>query len=205
MAFGQIDPARLEGDALRPWLLRSPADIERERQETAQRRYDNFFAPIKPTLPPGDAQRVGVSDESGIEPTGLWVQSTPNRWSIQATSKPYAAPRMMGGGSVAVQPAPDDRVCRACHWGGVPPLPPGMAPLPRDIPPSSPSPSKPQERDRKQCEQQLESDTDVCSQQANDQSKAICRGDAMNRYAHCRQTGEVGVPSLFNPTRRRPR
>ncbi len=32
MAYGQIDPARLDGDALTRWYLRSPADIEEERQ-----------------------------------------------------------------------------------------------------------------------------------------------------------------------------
>ena len=30
MAYGQIDPARLNGDALTQWYLRSPADIEEE-------------------------------------------------------------------------------------------------------------------------------------------------------------------------------
>jgi hypothetical protein len=205
MAHSQVDPTRLQGAELTRWYLRSPSDIERERQEAAQRRYDNFFAPTERSPQPAGAQRVGFSDESGTEPSGQWVQSGPNRWSSQAAPKIYAATRMLGAGSVAVQPTPDDHICRGCHWGGAPPSPPGVAPLPRDIPPSSPSPSKPPERDRKQCEQQLESDTDICGQQANDQSKAICRGDAMNRYAHCRQTGEVGIPSLFNPTRRRPR
>jgi hypothetical protein len=38
-----IDPGSLEGDALTQWYLRSPADIERERQEAAARRYQNFF------------------------------------------------------------------------------------------------------------------------------------------------------------------
>ena len=30
MADGQIDPARLNGDALTQWCLRSPAEIEEE-------------------------------------------------------------------------------------------------------------------------------------------------------------------------------
>ena len=33
MAFSQIDPARLNGEALKQWYLRSPADIEEERQQ----------------------------------------------------------------------------------------------------------------------------------------------------------------------------
>ena len=31
MAYGQIDPARLQGEALRRWYLRSPAEVEEER------------------------------------------------------------------------------------------------------------------------------------------------------------------------------
>lgn len=43
MAYGQIDPARLEGDALTRWYLRSPDNIEQERQEAAAQRYQDFF------------------------------------------------------------------------------------------------------------------------------------------------------------------
>lgn len=35
MAVGQMDPAHLEGDALQRWYLRSPSDVEQERQATA--------------------------------------------------------------------------------------------------------------------------------------------------------------------------
>jgi hypothetical protein len=55
----------------------------------------------------------------------------------------------------------------------------------------------PPEPDRKQCEQQLQSDTDICGQQPNNASKGICREDAMKRYAHCRKTGAVNEPYLF--------
>ncbi|MGZ6018221.1 MAG: hypothetical protein ACXWKO_06090 [Phenylobacterium sp.] len=43
MAYGQIDPARLDGDALTRWCLRSPADIEQERQAAAAQSYNDFF------------------------------------------------------------------------------------------------------------------------------------------------------------------
>ena len=43
MAGSQVDPSRLQGEALRKWYLRSPAEIERERQATAERRYNEFF------------------------------------------------------------------------------------------------------------------------------------------------------------------
>lgn len=43
MSDSWIDPGRLEGDALRHWYQRSPADIEQERQRTAARRHQDFF------------------------------------------------------------------------------------------------------------------------------------------------------------------
>ena len=43
MAVEQIDPGTLEGDALKRWYLRSPADIEQQRQEAAAQRYKEFF------------------------------------------------------------------------------------------------------------------------------------------------------------------
>ena len=43
MAYGLIDPARLDGDALTRWYLRSPANIDQERQTAAAHRYDDFF------------------------------------------------------------------------------------------------------------------------------------------------------------------
>lgn len=43
MAESQVDPARLQGEALRRWYLRSPTQIEEERQAEAQRRYESYF------------------------------------------------------------------------------------------------------------------------------------------------------------------
>ena len=39
----QVDPARLEGDALRRWYLRSPEEIEEQRRLAAAERYAEFF------------------------------------------------------------------------------------------------------------------------------------------------------------------
>jgi hypothetical protein len=39
----EISPEDLEGEALTSWYLRSPADIERERQAAAAKRYQDFF------------------------------------------------------------------------------------------------------------------------------------------------------------------
>lgn len=208
MAYSQLDPARLQGAALTRWYLRSPADIERERQEAADQKYKDFFAPKQP--PPLAAEATPVVTSAPLEraPPILWAASGPNRWIGQAVTSNSFHPNQtlaangpqgrIAGPGAQTPPAGDDHICRACHWGGVPPLPPGGIPSFRDIPPSSPSsPSKPPEPDRKQCEQQLQSDTDICAQQPNNASKGICREGAMKRYAHCRKTGEVGTPYLF--------
>jgi hypothetical protein len=67
MAGGQIDPARLDGDALTQWYLRSPAEIEQERQAAAAQRYADFFGT---TGEPG-SQTSGISpDRSLPDPNG---------------------------------------------------------------------------------------------------------------------------------------
>ena len=208
MAYSQLDPARLQGDALTRWYTRSPTDIEQGRQEAAAQKHKDFFAPTRPSPFAADTGQVTAPTGVGDEPSRLWIASGPNRWSSQAAapnnfypSQALAADGSPGRASSAgprTWPAGGDHICRACHWGGVPPLPPGGIFSFRDIPPSSPSsPSTPPEPDRKQCEQQLQSDTDICGQQPNNASKGICREDAMKRYAHCRKTGAVNEPYLF--------
>lgn len=208
MVYSQLDPARLHGAELTRWYLRSPADIERERQEATDQKYKDFFAPATTSPFATDRSQVANSGDVENEPSTLWFASGPNRWSNQAATpnafRPNEALAANGspgtalGAGARARPVGGDPICRACHGGGVPPLPPGGIFSFRDIPPSSPSsPSKPPEPDRKQCEQQLQADTDICSQQPNNASKGICREDAMKRYAHCRKTGEVNTPYLF--------
>jgi hypothetical protein len=43
MAERQIDPARLEGEDLKRWYLRSPAEVEADRQAAQSLRYRDFF------------------------------------------------------------------------------------------------------------------------------------------------------------------
>lgn len=43
MSKSWIDPGSLEGEILKQWYLRSPADVERGRQEAEARRYQDFF------------------------------------------------------------------------------------------------------------------------------------------------------------------
>jgi hypothetical protein len=49
MALSQVDPARLQGDNLRLWYLRSPSDIEQDRERSQVERYRAFFEGLRPT------------------------------------------------------------------------------------------------------------------------------------------------------------
>ena len=95
MAFRQVDPASLHGEALRRWYLRSAADIEQERQAAAAKRHDVFFGGAgaadpdpgisrKPKSPAGDVDpgfsrgpTVPVPD---VDPGISWSPVGPNRW-----------------------------------------------------------------------------------------------------------------------------
>jgi hypothetical protein len=43
MPYNPVDPANLEGEDLTNWYLRSPQEIEQQRQASAQQRYQDFF------------------------------------------------------------------------------------------------------------------------------------------------------------------
>jgi len=89
-----IDPGSLEGDALRQWYLRSPADVERERQEAAARRYQDFFYgdAANPDLGfdreiPASSQNIdprfampAPASPEDIDPGFAWLAAGPNRW-----------------------------------------------------------------------------------------------------------------------------
>ena len=88
--------------------------------------------------------------------------------------------------------------CIGCH-GRIPP--PFSFPFPIDGFPifregSSRPPSKPPGRDRKQCDLQYASDTDICVGQIDEKSKAVCHESAADRLAHCLRYGEVDIPAL---------
>src|SRR4051812_25607009 len=89
------DPASLQGDALAQWYLRSPADVERQRQAAAAQRYQDFFhggagnAPDRgfgrevpassQDIDPGFAMTAPASSQD-IDPGFTWVPAGPNRW-----------------------------------------------------------------------------------------------------------------------------
>lgn len=104
MSESWTDPGSLEGEALRQWYLRSPADIERARQEAAARRYQDFFyggasAGADPDSPVGrdvSASAQGIDRDpatsapsvaTDIDPGFTWVADGPNRWRSVRTDE----------------------------------------------------------------------------------------------------------------------
>lgn len=107
MAVEQIDPGTLEGDALRRWYLRSPADIEQERQDAAVQRHQDFFGDdggvdSNPTFDPGLREadkdvdlRPGAGAEEPTEDTDprvLWLAAGPNRFRSVPVSSGQGGP-----------------------------------------------------------------------------------------------------------------
>lgn len=79
MAFGQIDPARLDGEALKRWFLRSPSQIEEERRGTTTRAYDAFISQ------PDGSQQTDNGTFTDIGET-TWSRAGSNRWRGQRSS-----------------------------------------------------------------------------------------------------------------------
>ncbi len=176
MALGQIDPARLEGDALRNWYRRSPIELERDKATRTLKTYNQFKSNIKFGTPP----QVAAQSPRPAPMKSAPAQSAPKRfwdyWGVPG--------------------------CSNCHGYTPDTLPPIGGHLP-SAPNYSPrtgsgSGSAPR-RERRQCDQQYESDSEVC----RDAKSRICWENAANRLGHCSQTGEVGFPPLrFGKPRR---
>lgn len=190
MAFGLIDPARLEGEALQRWYRRSPADLEYEREAGEAQRYVQITAPMRP------ASLALAAEANSRTGSDRW----PGAFGYGQRQLTAPAPQRGAFGHEEaqrqrVQIAANDHVCRSCHWGGVPPIPPRGLTSFRDVP--TLPPSKPPERDRKQCEIQDARDRETCGRQPNAAAKAVCNESATRRYSHCLLTGEVDYPNLF--------
>ena len=125
MAERQIDPSRLQGEALQRWYLRSPQDIEQDRQAVAAQRYDDFFraipgADIDPRMsrrPTSHIQDVdpgiGLGRETpgpDIDPGFSWIPAGPNRWRKKqhaaAATQPTPLSRVSGEGAPTVAAHP---------------------------------------------------------------------------------------------------
>jgi hypothetical protein len=114
MAFEQIDPGALEGDALRRWYMRSPAEIEQERQRAAAQRYEDFFGDTDgvdsdPALDAGSrAADQGIDRSAGADseqpkqdadPGFTWVPAGPNRFRSIPASDGQGGPSQRAGDS----------------------------------------------------------------------------------------------------------
>jgi hypothetical protein len=212
MAFGQIDPARLEGDALRSWYLRSPSEIEEERRQAAARAHDAFFSQYDNDRPPGadpkhESRLASTPDNSAIQWTSLGGdggRAEPTAGSRQAPSSQYQSAAASRGGFWDYW---GFKGCQNCHgytpetlppYGGHSPLPPGYSR--RSGGSSGDSGDSAQSRrewsDRSQCNQQFEADREICQKAKSPK----CWENQNKRLGHCSATGEVGTPALrFGP------
>lgn len=216
MAYTQVDPARLRGEALTRWYLRSPADIEQERQDTAAQRHNDFFAA---TPPAGSVQGFGRGGPGGTNggPHSdiTWVATGPNRWSSQPRSSDRSqfdpfwgqdgnTDALRAGDRGYTQLAANVWDCAGCHAGPTRPPPPSTSTPPKKPPPpySAPwtptsPPRKPAKPPPRQCAMQNMNDSRICSREPGVAWKSVCLQSAAEREAHCiASDGEIGWPPL---------
>jgi len=201
MAYGQIDPARLSGQSLARWYLRSPADVEHGRQTAASQRYADFFgnsdqsaneldgAPYQSSLDAGAAE--GGEDE--FRP-GEYRASFDDRAYRPGHEKIWLT-------SAAVSPW----TCASCHLP--PPLPPQLQPLwplfRRGSSEGGRPASEPRREKYPQCERQERQDRGICAQQPTKPAKAVCNASATERRVWCEENqGTTGSPDLYTARRR---
>lgn len=194
MAFSPVDPSRLQGEALDRWYRRSPDEIEQERQAAQARKYDAFFGRTEPAWASDETDRGRSRDQSAY---GVAGDPQSGQFQLAAASQRAAAPGILD--------------CPACH--GPVPLP---LPFPFPVFPvgpffrNTPSPppgggSQPDRGDKKECDQQRDSDSQICGRLRSPSDIAICRGTASERYAYCRRSdGTIGSPHLETQGGRRP-
>lgn len=220
MAYGQIDPARLQGETLRRGYLRSPAEIEAERRKAADHTYNSFFTPKG--AGPKTAPTERIDDDGSAGATGLaWTSVGDNRWrgvrpsvddqlSRQMAVGAQGSPRLAAASSRGFWDYWGAPGCANCHGHTPDTLPPiggGRSPFPPNVYPRSgdtngSSGAGPGRQDRKQCEMQEANDRRVCSQQPTADAKAVCNATATDRRVHCDDTGEIGDPDLFTARRK---
>jgi hypothetical protein len=198
MAYGQIDPARLAGEALTRWYLRSPADVERERQAAAAQNYHDFFGGADCTANQQDGTSIEQSSSDLDGPQS--AQEGVGRWGPGGSLEDGVyRPAQDGIEKSAV--AANVGNCVGCHQGLPPvPVPLPLVPLFRGTP-SFPSSGQPHD-DRKQCEMQDRNDRGICYQQPTNRAKAVCNQMATKRREYCDRTGIIGEPNLFTARRK---
>jgi hypothetical protein len=192
MAFSEIDPARLDGDALTRWYLRSPADIEQERQQAAAQKYQDFFGGDAPDELPVATPQRGTAGR-GNPQFGLIPDAAASPMTVGANGNYQLA--------AASRTPAGDWICQACHGRSVlPPPPPTLYTPPRDPGGATPYPGGggPSGKNPKQCVVQYENDSNICRWVPGVDARRRCWESAARREAHCNETkGEVGYPDLI--------
>jgi hypothetical protein len=222
MAYSQVDPARLEGEALRRWYLRSPAEIEEERQAAAAQAYENFFSGTRRLAgaafkeASNDAEPIGfggVGRRSGAEDIRSPAQRPPQNSAFTSDADGQLSGRIQlaaNSGSGARKPTGSGD-CLSCHGRAPPvaplpppfgtfPLPPAIIPFLRDGSGGSGRGSGGERSDGKnpkQCAVQYENDAFICNGINSTDARRRCWESAAKREAYCiKSKGEVGYPPL---------
>lgn len=213
MTYGQVDPARLEGEALRRWYSRSPAEIRDERTAAVVRRYDEFFLAANGAwhgTGEGRDAPSSIHERGSVDLDNFRRSQWPGRDRAQAKSlsrRPSVVHQ-----AAAVEHAPrvphrTPRSCLSCHGHAPrPPLPPpfGTFPLPPGTFPSlrgrlGPPQSGSSGGNPKQCVVQYENDAEICRRLPGMDSRRRCWESAAEREVYCNKSkGEVGYPPLRN-------
>jgi hypothetical protein len=200
MASGQIDPARLQGDALRRWYLRSPVEIENERRLAAAEAYDAFFSRVEDGASRNAEARAYGREVDwppiGHRTKGLPAEPIATHGSKYQLTAPAGSPGFWDHWSI--------RGCSNCHGYTPETLPPigGHSPFPPIFERRggrSDGSAGARWSDRPQCNQQFEADRKICQNAKSPQ----CWENSNRRLSHCSSTGEVGIPPLmFGPPNR---
>ena len=206
MTYSQVDPSRLQGDALTRWYLRSPADIEQEQQAAAAQRYSDFFG-ASPTTPLANSADGGVPDAPlGNEDAGTVTDGARSESSSVYNPQGSAAwtPSGADGASTdlpsIVPVAANDWVCAGCHGTGISSPPPAFSKppwVPQWTPGPNTAPRPPSLPHPPQCAMQNVNDPRICNREPGNAWKTICFASATRREAHCiANDGELGSPRL---------
>lgn len=206
MAFGQIDPARLQGDALRRWYLRSSDEIEEERQRKTAQNYNAFYGGLQGLREPEfESEHSGVASETQLP------QRSSGGYQLAANA---ASPAPTPPGQLR-KPQATIKDCVNCH-DILPPLSPnpwlpppvGTFPLPPGILPSfrrgsSGGGSSP-DGSKKECAIQERRDRGICGRQPMEVDRALCHASATRRRSYCDlPDGTIGHPALDTAKRLR--
>ena len=203
MDWSPVDPSSLMGNDLTRWYLRSPDEIEQQRQAAQAQRYEEFFGRIAPARPP--AALPGLTDQDADVATDDGANRGATSWQRpdQSPDGPWAETQAQPIRLAAAQQttAPGNVGCLLCH-GPVPPVLPFPFPfLPggpffRDTP-SIPSGGGSPKRRFPQCDVQYDNDTEICAGLPTPAARGKCWPSANERQAYCRNhDGEVGWPLL---------